>query len=51
MAAQVAQKEGFGIDEISLKPLQKVGVIIGALKSGQKVKSSNLPKRAIISMT
>jgi NitT/TauT family transport system substrate-binding protein len=35
MAAQVAEKEGFGIDQISLKPLQKVGVIIGALKSGQ----------------
>jgi NitT/TauT family transport system substrate-binding protein len=35
MAAQVAAKEGFGIDQVSMKPLQKVGAIIGALKSGQ----------------
>ena len=35
MASQVAAKEGFDISEISLKPLQKVGAIIGALKSGQ----------------
>lgn len=35
MAAQVAAKEGFDIGEIDLKPLQKVGAIIGALKSGQ----------------
>lgn len=35
MAAQVAAKEGFATSDISMKPLQKVGAIIGALKSGQ----------------
>ncbi|MDH3714558.1 MAG: ABC transporter substrate-binding protein [Gammaproteobacteria bacterium] len=35
MAHQVAAKEGFNAREISYKPLQKVGAIIGALKSGQ----------------
>ncbi|WP_420404006.1 ABC transporter substrate-binding protein [Nisaea sp.] len=35
MASQVAAKEGFAASEISMKPLQKVGAIIGALKSGQ----------------
>ncbi|WP_339850937.1 ABC transporter substrate-binding protein [uncultured Nisaea sp.] len=35
MASQVAAKEGFDISKISLKPLQKVGAIIGALKSSQ----------------
>lgn len=35
MASQVAAKEGFPTSEISMKPLQKVGAIIGALKSGQ----------------
>jgi NitT/TauT family transport system substrate-binding protein len=35
MAARVAQKEGIAMDQIKLKPLQKVGAIIGALKSGQ----------------
>ncbi len=35
MAAQVAAREGFDAKSISMKPLQKVGAIIGALKSGQ----------------
>jgi NitT/TauT family transport system substrate-binding protein len=35
MAHQVAAKEGFDPKAISYKPLQKVGAIIGALKSGQ----------------
>lgn len=35
MAHKIAQKEGFSGREIKVKPLQKVGAIIGALKSGQ----------------
>ncbi len=35
MAGQIAEKEGFPLSEIKLRPLQKVGAIIGALKSGQ----------------
>jgi len=35
MAARIAEKEGIAMDQIALKPLQKVGAIIGALKSGQ----------------
>jgi NitT/TauT family transport system substrate-binding protein len=35
MAHKIADKEGFARSEIKVKPLQKVGVIIGALKSGQ----------------
>jgi len=35
MAHKIAQKEGFLVSDIKLKPLQKVGAIIGALKSGQ----------------
>ncbi len=35
MAHKIAQKEGFPGSEIKVKPLQKVGAIIGALKSGQ----------------
>ena len=35
MISQIAAKEGFAVDDVSLKPLQKVGAIIGALKSGQ----------------
>ena len=33
--SQIAAKEGIAMGDISLKPLQKVGVVIGALKSGQ----------------
>lgn len=35
MAHKIAEKEGFPGREIKVKPLQKVGAIIGALKSGQ----------------
>lgn len=35
MAHKIAAGEGFAGSEIKVKPLQKVGVIIGALKSGQ----------------
>lgn len=35
MAHKIAQKEGFAGSDIKVKPLQKVGAIIGALKSGQ----------------
>jgi len=35
MAHKIAQKEGFSGKEIKVKPLHKVGAIIGALKSGQ----------------
>jgi len=35
MAHKIAQKEGFSGSDIKVKPLAKVGVIIGALKTGQ----------------
>ena len=35
MAHKIAQKEGFPGSDIKVKPLAKVGVIIGALKTGQ----------------
>ncbi len=35
MAHKIAQKEGFAGSDIKVKPLQKVGAVIGALKSGQ----------------
>lgn len=35
MAHKIAQKEGFSGSDIQVKPLQKVGAIIGALKSEQ----------------
>jgi len=35
MASKIGAAEGLAPDAISLKPLQKVGAIIGALKSGQ----------------
>ncbi|MBA5775750.1 ABC transporter substrate-binding protein [Stappia sp. F7233] len=35
MAHKIAEKEGIPASEIPLKPLQKVGAVIGALKSGQ----------------
>ncbi len=35
MASKIAEKEGFATADIKLVPLQKVGAIIGALKSGQ----------------
>ncbi|MZR30260.1 ABC transporter substrate-binding protein [Sneathiella litorea] len=35
MASKIAEKEGFSTADIKLVPLQKVGALIGALKSGQ----------------
>ncbi len=35
MTSRVAEKEGFTIDDVKLVPLQKVGSMIAALKSGQ----------------
>ena len=35
MASRIAAKEGIPMAEIKLRPLQKVGAIVGALKSGQ----------------
>lgn len=35
MISQIAEKEGFSVADVDLKPLQKVPAIIGALKSGQ----------------
>ena len=35
MAAKIAQAEGFTLQDMKVKPLQKVGAVIGALKSGQ----------------
>ncbi|KZK86436.1 putative aliphatic sulfonates-binding protein precursor [Pseudovibrio sp. Ad46] len=35
MAHKIADKEGFGRKDIKIRPLQKVGAVIGALKSGQ----------------
>jgi|TARA_R110002124_G_scaffold78287_2_gene209227 NitT/TauT family transport system substrate-binding protein len=35
MASKIAEKEGFSTSDMKLVPLQKVGAIIGALKSGQ----------------
>ena len=35
VAHKIAQKEGFLVSDIKLKPLQKVGAVIGALKSEQ----------------
>lgn len=35
IAHKIADKEGFARSEITLRPLQKVGAVIGALKTGQ----------------
>jgi NitT/TauT family transport system substrate-binding protein len=35
MASKIAEKEGFSTADMKLVPLQKVGAVIGALKSGQ----------------
>ena len=35
MGAMVAQKFGYSIKDITVRPLQKVGAMIGAMKSGQ----------------
>ncbi|HEX3860305.1 MAG TPA: ABC transporter substrate-binding protein [Stellaceae bacterium] len=46
MAHKIAQKEGFADTDIELKPLQKIPVIIAALKSGQIDAWSILPNIA-----
>lgn len=35
MLSQIAAKEGFIMDSVQLKPLQKIGAIIGAISTGQ----------------
>ena len=35
MASRIAEKEGIAMSDIKLRPLQKVGAIIAAIKSGQ----------------
>lgn len=35
MLSRIAEKEGFDIGDVQMKPLQKVGAIIGAVSSGQ----------------
>ncbi|WP_417720801.1 ABC transporter substrate-binding protein [Salipiger sp.] len=35
MLSRIAAKDGFDIAEVQMKPLQKVGAIVGALSSGQ----------------
>ncbi|WP_353474902.1 ABC transporter substrate-binding protein [Salipiger sp. H15] len=35
MLSRIAEKEGFAVSDVSMKPLQKVGAIVGALSTGQ----------------
>lgn len=35
MLSEIAQKDGFAMDTVQLKPLQKVGAIVGALSTNQ----------------
>jgi len=35
MLAEIAQKDGFALDSVQLKPLQKIGAIVGAISTGQ----------------
>lgn len=35
MLAEIAAKDGFALDSVQLKPLQKIGAIVGALSTGQ----------------
>ncbi|WP_252927936.1 ABC transporter substrate-binding protein [Paracoccus sp. 08] len=35
MLAEIAQKDGFALDSVQLKPLQKIGAIVGALSTSQ----------------
>lgn len=35
MLSQIAQQEGFDLDSVQLRPMQKVGAIVGAVSSGQ----------------
>lgn len=47
MAGMIADAEGFDLSELSLKPLQKVGSMIGAVKSGQVDAMAMVPHVAI----
>lgn len=35
MLSQIAAKDGFALDSVQLRPLQKIGAIVGALSTGQ----------------
>lgn len=35
MLSRIAEKEGFAVSDVKMKPLQKVGAIVGALTTGQ----------------
>jgi NitT/TauT family transport system substrate-binding protein len=47
MTGKIAAVSGFGISDVSLKPLQKVGSMIGAVKSGQVDAMMMVPHVAI----
>jgi NitT/TauT family transport system substrate-binding protein len=47
MTGMIAAKYGFGMSDVSLKPLQKVGSMIGAVKSGQVDAMMMVPHVAI----
>ena len=47
MAGQIAAKYGFELADMSVKPLQKVGSMIGAVKSGQVDAMAMVPHVAI----
>ncbi len=47
MAGMIAKANGFKISDIKLKPLQKVGAMIGAVKSGQVDAMTMVPHVAI----
>ncbi len=47
MIGMIGAKHGFGIADIKVKPLQKVGAMIGAVKSGQVDAMSMVPHVAI----
>ncbi len=47
MTGKIAAASGFGMSDVSLKPLQKVGSMIGAVKSGQVDSMMMVPHVAI----
>lgn len=47
IAGKIAAHEGYALSDISLKPLQKVGAMIGAVKSGQVDAMAMVPHVAI----
>ncbi len=47
IAGMIGDKYGFGLSDLSLKPLQKVGSMIGAVKSGQVDAMAMVPHVAI----